>query len=369
MQFSFWEHNFYNTSKANVIIGSGIVGLSTAIEIKTQLPEEEVVIIDKYHMPQGASTKNAGFACFGSVTEIMDDLDHMPEEDVKEIIKMRWQGIQILKQRLEAKNIAITFDGGREMFSKGDFPQEQVIQQCNKIMKEAIGLDQYFKTEEQHDFGAFNRQCITMPYEGELDAAMMWNALYDTAKELGVKFIAGYAVRDFSFDLKTINLAEGLSLNYHRLFICTNGFTKKLLPDTELYPARNHVLVSNELPDLQWKGVYHFDKGYYYFRRIGNRILLGGARNLEPENEVTDAFTFNQNIQNELIHFLQHKLSPCCKVYPEFWWTGILGLGKSKYPIVEQIENDVYLGVRLGGMGVAIGSYLGKKLVALAFNN
>lgn len=368
MQFSFWEHNFYNTANANVIIGNGIVGLSTAIEIKSLFPEEEVVIIDKYHMPQGASTKNAGFACFGSVTEIMDDLDHMPEQDVKEIISMRWQGIQILRQRLEAKDVSITFNGGKEFFYNNDLMNEDQIQRCNNIMFDAIGFKDYFKIEDQHDFGAFNRKCITMPHEGELDAALMWNALYDTAKEFNVKFIAGYAVQDLSFDLKTIKLSEGLLLNYHRLFICTNGFTKKLLPNVDLYPARNHVMVTNELPDLLWKGVYHFDKGYYYFRRIGNRILLGGARNLEPENEVTDAFTFNQNIQNELIHFLQHKLSPCCKVYPEFWWTGILGLGKSKYPIVEQIENDVYLGVRLGGMGVAIGSYLGKKLVALAFN-
>ena len=34
-----------------------------------------------------------------------------------------------------------------------------------------------------------------------------------------------------------------------------------------------------------------------------------------------------------------------------------------KLPIVEEIDKDCYIGVRLGGMGVAIGSYLGKLLV------
>ena len=368
MQLSFWELNFYKPENANVIIGAGIVGLSTAIEIKSQFPEENVIVIDKYFMPQGASTKNAGFACFGSVTEILDDLQSMSEKEIIEIIQMRWKGIQLLKDRLQSQLVEVKFDGGKEIFHPASLPAQSDIDKCNAIMNTAIGVENYFQMENQADFRAFDGSCISMKQEGELNASEMWNALFDMAKEKGVKFIFGYGVVDFSFDRKMIFMSNDISIQYLRLFICTNGFTKKLLPSIELYPARNHVMVTNELPEIIWKGVYHFDKGYYYFRRVGNRILLGGARNFDPENEVTDQFEFNQNIQDELIHFLQNKLSPCCKVYPEYWWTGILGLGKSKYPILEQIENDVYIGVRLGGMGVAIGSYLGKKLVDLAFN-
>jgi hypothetical protein len=33
-------------------------------------------------LPHGASTKNAGFACFGSISEIIDDLKSHSEEEV-----------------------------------------------------------------------------------------------------------------------------------------------------------------------------------------------------------------------------------------------------------------------------------------------
>jgi hypothetical protein len=41
-----------------------------------------------------------------------------------------------------------------------------------------------------------------------------------------------------------------------------------------------------------------------------------------------------------------------------------MGIGNSKNPIVSQSEN-VYCGVRLGGMGVAIGSLIGTELADL----
>ena len=49
----------------------------------------------------------------------------------------------------------------------------------------------------------------------------------------------------------------------------------------------------------------------------------------------------------------------------EHRWSGIMGIGSSKNPIVEQLSNHVYCGVRLGGMGVAIGSLIGKELADL----
>ena len=46
-------------------------------------------------------------------------------------------------------------------------------------------------------------------------------------------------------------------------------------------------------------------------------------------------------------------------------WSGIMGIGSSKKPIVTQLSENVFCGVRLGGMGVAIGSLIGKELADL----
>jgi glycine/D-amino acid oxidase-like deaminating enzyme len=46
-------------------------------------------------------------------------------------------------------------------------------------------------------------------------------------------------------------------------------------------------------------------------------------------------------------------------------WSGIMGIGSSKNPIVKQLSENVYCGVKLGGMGVAIGSLIGQELADL----
>jgi hypothetical protein len=48
-------------------------------------------------LPQGASTKNAGFACFGSLSEIIDDLKSHSEEGNSTRSK-RWKGLQLLRK-------------------------------------------------------------------------------------------------------------------------------------------------------------------------------------------------------------------------------------------------------------------------------
>jgi hypothetical protein len=44
-------------------------------------------------LPHGASTKNAGFACFGSISEIIDDLKSHSEGGFQLVTK-RWEGLR-----------------------------------------------------------------------------------------------------------------------------------------------------------------------------------------------------------------------------------------------------------------------------------
>ena len=46
----------------------------------------------------------------------------------------------------------------------------------------------------------------------------------------------------------------------------------------------------------------------------------------------------------------------------DYQWAGIMGVGESKSPIIRKYGKHVAFGVRMGGMGVAIGSLVGKKL-------
>ena len=48
-------------------------------------------------------------------------------------------------------------------------------------------------------------------------------------------------------------------------------------------------------------------------------------------------------------------------------WTGHLGIGENRWPVVKQVEDGLWCAVRMGGMGVAIGCAMGKKLADMMY--
>ena len=86
---------------------------------------------------------------------------------------------------------------------------------------------------------------------------------------------------------------------------------------------------------------------------------------MDFEGETTTDLLQTEIIQNKLEQLLKEVILPETEFQIEHRWSGIMGLGASKNPIVEQLSNHVYCGVRLGGMGVAIGSLIGTELADL----
>ena len=123
-------------------------------------------------------------------------------------------------------------------------------------------------------------------------------------------------------------------------------------------------MVTEPIENLPWKGCFHFDKGFYYFRNIGNRILLGGARNKDLLNENTEEFGQNQLIIETLQSFLyNHLADPSTKI--DYQWSGIIALGDNKLPIIRAISPRLFVGVRCSGMGIALASLIGEELADL----
>jgi glycine/D-amino acid oxidase-like deaminating enzyme len=120
MNLSFWELKNWFTANDFTIVGSGIVGLHTALRLRERFPTSKILVLEKGILPQGASTKNAGFACFGSLSEIIDDLKSHSEEEVIQLIKKRWQGLQLLRNLFGDETLDFKPYGGYELFLKND---------------------------------------------------------------------------------------------------------------------------------------------------------------------------------------------------------------------------------------------------------
>jgi glycine/D-amino acid oxidase-like deaminating enzyme len=369
MNLSYWELKNWFSHIDYTVVGSGIVGLHAALQLRERFPKSKILVLEKGTLPQGASTKNAGFACFGSVSEIIDDLKFHSEEEVVQLIKKRWDGLQLLRRNLGDQAIDFRPYGGYELFLKED---DDSYRDClsrmsfiNEILKPLFKTDVFCKEIDRFNFNGIHEYLIFNPFEAQIDTGNMMQALLNKAIAHDILILNQQTVTAFHEKKDEVEVALGdFSFRTKKLLLATNGFANQLTK-AEVTPARAQVLITAPIPNLDIKGTFHIDKGYYYFRNFENRILLGGGRNLDFEGETTTEFGQTELIQNRLEQLLNEVILPNQEVKIEHRWSGIMGLGSSKNPIVSQLSNHVYCGVRLGGMGVAIGSVVGKELAEL----
>jgi glycine/D-amino acid oxidase-like deaminating enzyme len=369
LNLSFWEQQSWFNNVEFCIVGSGIVGLSCALQLRKKHPRAKILVLEKGILPQGASTKNAGFACFGSASELLSDLKNHNIEDVINLVKQRVDGLELLKSTLGEKNIDFQQHGGYEVFQKKDQALYETcasnLNQLNEML-EPVFHDKTFDLKT-NNFGFENclPHLIFNPFEGQIDTGKMMQHLLQKAQSEGILILNSTAVTFFSSQVDSIDIElKDFNFKSKHLFIATNAFARELL-DLSVTPARNQVLITQPISDLHIKGTFHLDEGFYYFRNINNRILLGGGRNLDSEAETTAEFGTTQDIQNALEQLLKEVILPEQDVKIDVRWSGILGVGKQKKPIVKAVSSRVFCAVRLGGMGVAIGSSVGKQMADL----
>lgn len=370
MNLSYWEYKTWLSNIDFTIVGSGIVGLNCAYYLSKKYPKSKILILEKGILPQGASTKNAGFACFGSISEIVSDLQSHNEEEVVELVRDRWEGIQLLRNTLGDSKIDFQQHGGHELFLEKD---TELFNECcealvnvNKLLETVYGEEAYYLHPNNFDFAGIHNNYISSRFEAQINTGSMMNSLLSLVRHSGANILNSVAVTSFEDGQGSVKVCTNqFEFKTRKLIIATNGFANELL-DQEVKPARAQVLITKPINKLKIKGTFHLDEGFYYFRNIENRILLGGGRNLDFKTEETSEFGQTELIQNQLEALLHEIILPNTEFEIEHRWSGIMGIGNKKKPIVKQLSDNLICGVRLGGMGIAIGSLIGKNLADLS---
>ncbi|SMO88876.1 NAD(P)/FAD-dependent oxidoreductase [Fodinibius sediminis] len=354
--YSFWERETFLAPCDLIIVGAGITGLSAGLFFKRNCPDARVMVMERGLFPTGASTRNAGFACLGSITEHLSDLEKESESHVKDRIRRRYEGLRLLKKELGEGQMGYDPCGGYELFrSTASFQKATAeMDRFNRWMEEITGQSLVYEARELEGYPMiYNR------LEGALHPGRMMQALIRRAVEQDVEIKWGVRVQQI--EEEGVRLDDGSLLTASRVLVAANGFSHRLLPDIGITPARGLVLVTNELKQLPWKGTFHHDRGYIYFRNIGSRLLIGGARNVAEEEEETDQFGINSRIERELIRFVSRVLRLQEGWQVEQRWSGIMGFTASKTPILRRVNSHCYVAAGLSGMGVALGMEVGRR--------
>ncbi|AXT57118.1 FAD-binding oxidoreductase [Aquimarina sp. MMG015] len=369
MDFSYWEYKTWLSNVDFTIIGSGIVGLNSALRIHQKFPKAKILILERGVFPNGASTKNAGFACFGSISEILDDLETHSQEEVLDLVQKRRNGLQLLRNNLGDSNIDYHRNGGYELFTKTDFNLYEncisKISDINSLLTPVFKDDVFLETKNTFCFKNIQPHYIVNQFEGQIDTGKMMSALLQKVQTSGVKILNNCIVEDLIENPNTVEIKTNhFTFSSNKVLIATNGFASQF-GIQNVKPARAQVVITKPIEGLNIKGTFHLDKGYYYFRNIDNRILFGGGRNLDFKAEETTKQGQTELVQQELEKILKETILPGTTFEIEYRWSGIMGVGSQKKSIVKQVSNNIFCGVRLGGMGIAIGSQVGMELADL----
>lgn len=370
--FSYWEQQSFSQYD-HIVVGAGIVGVSMAIELKERYPNGRVLVLERGLLPTGASTRNAGFASMGSVTELLDDLTHMSETEVVDLFAWRKQGLERLRQRLNDASIGYAANGSYELISEQELYALEKIEYLNKLLLPITHQPAFKLANDKIDAFGFSKDrtkaLIEDTCEGELHSGKLMRALTDKAMHLGIEIKTGAEVVRFDENASNVFVQvkdpfrnEIWLLNCSTLSICTNAFTRTLLPDAAVRPGRGQILITQPIPGLKFKGIYHFDKGYYYFREIDGRVLLGGGRNLDFETETTTEIELNHQIQTDLQQQLHKVILPDTHFEIAQQWAGIMAFGATKQPIIQAFSDRVFGAFRMSGMGVALASNAAMQL-------
>lgn len=370
-QISFWEKNTYFDGLDLLIIGGGLVGLHSAISVKQRKPDWRILVVDRGgFLPYGASTRNAGFACFGSISELIDDEQLSGADAVMELVERRYRGLELMRRRLGDSGIGYEPFGGYELFTSYD---SQISENCiekmheyNLVLERMLGIKEVFSLADQQikSMGlASIQRMIFNRAEGQIDTGKMMQSLLSFARSKDIEVLNGVEVKGWSETGSglCIETAQGFSFNASQVLLTTNAFAAELLPDLELSPGRAQVLVTSPVEGLKLRGSFHYDRGYYYFRNVGNRVLLGGGRNLDFSAEQTTTFGLTALVQDRLDSMLKEIILPGKPFQIEHRWSGIMGLGPEKKPIIRRLSPGISCAVRMGGMGVAIGALVGEE--------
>ncbi len=374
--WSYWEQE--GLFKADlVVIGAGLTGLSAAINYKQKRPNKRVLIIDRSPFGQGASTKNAGFGCIGSPSELLMNLEDNSKEEVWSLVERRYRGLEKLLNRFGTKALGVnTNAGSSELLRSNDLYVLDKLDWLNSELKNVLPREPFQLQPKESLSGRFNSEYIKreidLQFEFPIDTGSLIKTLRREAGNFGIDIWGGVSVTEVSQSPNHVNVTcksswtnELMQIRGVRVLNATNAFHEHLSIKPDIKPGRGLVLCSSPL-NLPVKGIYHLEKGNVYFREIDSRLMIGGGRHWFRNEEETSQEGINKSIERGLIE-ITDKLFPELKFDWEYKWSGIMAFREGLEPQCDWISKSILNAVGLNGMGVAFswqfGSEIAEKLL------
>lgn len=362
-----WLRPFPPKSCDIVVVGAGIIGVSTVHALAQLNPGKRVVLVDQRTIAWGASGRNAGFLIPGNHTDFAKAVDTYGYDTAKTIWEFTMETIDHVK-RLDPARTAFRPTGTLLAAIEEDEARrlERSAEYIDDLGTSCVYLSGERVNRRLGSSGFIAGLALTAG--GTVNPARMARALLAGT---GVQVLENWPVTDLSPTASGgVQVSgPGGSMEADQVILCTNAYTPQLIADTArvVRPVRAQMLATEPLEPFMEVPLYAHN-GYYYLRqRIDGRLMLGGARHLHEEVEVGYEDAVTPHLQADLEAWLARHFPGIGKPAIERRWSGTMGFSLDGLPVVGSLEGmpQVMFACGFTGHGMGYGLRFGLLLARL----
>lgn len=347
------------------IIGGGLAGLSTALELARS--GRKVAVLEKERIAWGASGRNGGFVTAGYATGLDKIRKRCNPDDADSLYRLSMEGVEIVRENIAALGIAgadvtpgilrvIRYDGadGLKAYQaemNGRFGERLEFRDRAEVQAELVS-DAYHQGLYDPDGFHFH----PLNYARALAAEIV---------RLGGAVFEETAARDIVRQgaAHCVNSAGGKVTAQHVVF-AGGGYTDAVSKQLQraYLPIATYVLLTEKLGDLlqqtiRTKAAIGDDRraGDYYRVVEGDRILWGGR----ITTRIQDPANLAQQLRRQMVG-----------TYPqlkdlkiEAAWSGLMSYARHLMPQIGRLEEGLWFCTAFGGHGMNT-TAIGGKVIA-----
>lgn len=351
-----------------MVVGGGVVGLSTAWWLSRLAPDHRVVLLEAGHLAGRASGRNAGFLLTGTPDPFTVLAGELGREAALGLWERSRENRELLRGELLDPGVvdADFLPEGSWLGALPDTGQAAALEaSCEELRGEGFELEWWPEGRlREVSGGARLAGAVHQPRDGGLDPVQLCRGLAATG---GFEVRTGCRVHALEADGDRVRVvADGGDHLAPRVAVALNAYAPVLLPHLAgaVRPVRGQMLATAP-GERSLRGVWYLNDGHEYLRQAADgTVVLGGAREVAEAEEVGYLEAPTARVQGALDDFLPATFPALAGRAVVRRWAGTMAFTDGGLPLageVPEIPGARYL-AGMNGHGMSLGFVAGRHL-------
>lgn len=347
------------------VVGGGLAGLSTALELRAQ--GYRVVVLEGQCVGWGASGRNGGQVIVGHASEAAL-ISQLSQDDLRTAWNVSVEGVQLVRERIAQHHIDCDFVPGWMYLAVND-KKARALQDDFAFVRDTLGYahNTWISQPEIGDYIASPRFVAGWhdSLSGHLHPLKYTRGLAQAAAAQGVQIFENSRATRLERGAKpVVHTAQG-AVHCQFVALAGNCYLNELVPElnSKIMPVGTYIVTTQPLaPELAHslipKRAAVCDSNFVldYFRLTADhRVLFGGRvsySTLTPPN-------LEHNMKARILATFPQLAG---KIEIEYAWGGFVDITMNRAPDFGRLSHNIYYLQGFAGHGLALTGIAGKIL-------